>query len=91
MAKNLTTGGAVVIATAARAILVTVNSALTGTIAVTTAGSVPDSTSAQTIATITNPTVGNAFRYGGLSKQGAISVNPSTTCDVTVTILNRDL
>lgn len=91
MAKNLTTGGAVVVATAAKGVQVTVNAALTGTIAVTTAGSVPDGTASQTIATITNPTVGNSFRYGGLSKQGAISVNPSTTCDITVTILNRDL
>lgn len=89
MAKNITGSGATIVASNASAIHITVNAALTGTITVTAAGSTQYGTASQTIATITNPTVGNAYRYGGLTTQGAISVNPSTTCDITVSILDH--
>lgn len=89
MAKNITGSGATVVAAHAGAVLIQVNAALTGTIAVTTAGSTQYGTGAQTIATITNPTVGNIFKYGGLAQQGAVSVNPSTSCDISVTVLSR--
>lgn len=89
MAKNLTGSGAVVVAADAGAILIQNNKALTGTITVTIAASAQYGTGAVTIATITDPTVGSVFRYGGLAHQGAISVNPSTTCDITVTVLSR--
>lgn len=78
-------------ATAAKGILIQVNAALTGSIVVSVAGSTQYGTAAQTIATITNPAVGNQYRYGGLFQQGAVSVNPSTTCDITVSILNSNL
>lgn len=89
MAKNITASGAQTIASSAGAILLQVNAALTGTITITAAGSTQYGTSSQTIATITNPTVGSVYRYGGLTNQGAIVINPSTTCDVTVTVLSR--
>lgn len=75
----LTTGGAVTVATKAYGIHIQVNAALTGTITVT------DTT--VTMAIITNPTVGSAFRYYGFG--GQIQVNPSTTCDVTVSVLSH--
>lgn len=89
MAKNITASGPAVVAAHAGAMLIQNNKALTGTITITTAGSTQYGTSAQTIATITDPAVGNAFRYGGLAQQGAVSVNPSATCDISVTILSR--
>lgn len=89
MAKNITASGAQVIASNAGAIYIQVNAALTGTITVTAAGSTQYGTSSQTIATITNPTVGTFYKYGGLHAQGAVSINPSTTCDITVTVLSR--
>jgi hypothetical protein len=60
-------------------ILVQVNAALTGTI------TVADGRGTQAV--ITNPTVGNIFRYYGL--QGAVTATASTTCDVTVSNLSR--
>lgn len=89
MAKNITASGATVIAAQAGAIYIQVNSALTGTIIVTAAGSNQYGTASQTIATINNPSVGSFYKYGGLHGQGAISVNPSATCDITVTVLSR--
>lgn len=89
MAKNITSSGAVTIAASAGAILIQNNKALTGNIVVSVAGSTQYGTPAATIATITDPAVGNIFKYGGLAQQGAISVNPSATCDVTVTVLSR--
>lgn len=59
-------------------ILITVNAALTGTITVADAG--------VTKAVITNPAVGNAFRYYGFA--GAVTVTASATCDVSVSVLN---
>lgn len=81
MALNITTSAATTIAAQAGAIIIQVNAALTGTIGITVGG--------VTIATITNPTVGNIFKYGGLAKQGAVVVTASTTCDITVTVLSR--
>lgn len=89
MALNITSSGAVVVATNANAMLIQVNAAFTGTIAVTTAASTQYGTSAATLATITNPTVGSEFRYGGLANQGAISVNPNGSCDITVSIIKN--
>jgi hypothetical protein len=78
LAKNFTASGSVTVADAAASLLVQVNKALTGNIIVAAGGT--------TIATITDPTVGTSYRYGGLRGQGAITVNPSTTCDITVTV-----
>lgn len=89
MAKNLTTSAATVVASNAQALFIQVNAALTGTITITAAGSTQYGTGSSTIATITNPTVGNVFRYGGLAQVGAITVTPSTTCDITVTMLDH--
>lgn len=68
-------------------IVITVNAALTGTITTTTGGSTQYGTAAGTIGVITNPAVGNQFRYGGLRTQGAITVTPSTACDITVSLI----
>jgi hypothetical protein len=79
MAKNILTAASFTIADSARAIFIQVNAALTGNIIVADGGG--------TIATITNPTVGSTFQYGGL--KGAVTVTPSTTCDITVTVTNQ--
>jgi hypothetical protein len=59
-------------------VLIQVNAALTGTIKVI------DGTSGTTanVATITNPGVGNLFRYRDFTS--GVRVIASTTCDVTV-------
>lgn len=88
MATNITASGATNIGKA-RAILIQVNKALTGTIAITTAGDTNYGTSSGTVATITNPAVGDEYRYGGLHTQGNVSVNPSGTTDITVTKVNN--
>lgn len=88
MALNITTGTATPVGVVA-AIIVQVNAALTGNFTVTTAGSTQYGTSSSTVATVTNPTVGSLYKYGGLSKQGIVSVTPSTTCDITVTVTDR--
>jgi hypothetical protein len=58
---------------------VQVNAALTGTITLAdetaTAGT-------PAVAVITNPTVGSQYEVWGI--QNGLSVNPSTTCDITV-------
>lgn len=84
MAQNITASGAQSIGLA-DAILVQFGAALTGNVVITTAGSSQYGTNSATIDTITNPTVGQQYRYGGLRNQGALSINPSTTCDLTVT------
>lgn len=89
MAQNITASGSTTVASSANAILIQVNKALTGTITVAVGGSTQYGTSSATIATITNPAVGDVYRYGGLQNQGAVTVNPSATCDITVTILDR--
>lgn len=73
----------------ARAIFVQFNQALTGTMTVTNAGSTQYGTASGTVAVITNPTVGQPYRYGGLFGQGDISLALSATCDITVTKVNN--
>lgn len=81
MALNITSSGAADVAAQADAILIQVNKALIGNI-VCQAGGV-------TFATITDPGVGSQYRYGGLHGNGKITVNPSTTTDITVTVTSR--
>lgn len=75
----ITASGSQSIATSAYGILIQVNAALTGSITVAD-GDV-------TKAVITDPTVGSQFRYFGFN--GAITVNPNATCDITVSVLNH--
>lgn len=88
MSVNITGSGATSIGLA-RAIRITVNLGYTGTLTVTAAGSTQYGTAAQTIAIITNPVTGQVYPYGGLHGQGAISINPSTTTDISVTKVNK--
>lgn len=81
--KYITASGSQTIASAANGILVQTNTALTGTITLAAGGTV--------FAIITNPLAGNVFRYNGLRGQGAITINPSGTTDLTVSFLNREL
>lgn len=77
MVLNLTASGvANITAVRVRRLLIQVNAALTGTITVIAGG--------VTIATITNPTVGSFFQY--LNPAGPITVNPSATCDISVSV-----
>ncbi len=87
MALNITASGAVQVAGSTDGIQIQVNKTLSGTITVTTAGSTQTGTSSSTVATITNPTVGDSYRYSGLRNQGIVSVNPSGTTDITVSQL----
>lgn len=73
----ITTGTTVTVADGGYGIFIQNNAALTGTITVKDAG--------VTKAIITNPTVGSSYKYLGFS--GAISVVTSTTCDVTISVL----
>lgn len=73
----ITASGSQNVAKMPRRLRITVNTALTGTITVTDAG--------VTIAVITNPAVGNAFTYSG-KFAGQVAVNPSATCDITVSV-----
>lgn len=79
----ITASGSATVAAAANGLLIQVNKALTGTITLAAGDT--------TFAIITNPTVGNQFRYNGLRNQGAITVNPSATTDITVSFLNREV
>lgn len=81
MPQYITSSGSSTIAAQADAMLIQVNSALTGTITCQANGT--------TFAIITNPAVGSVFRYGGLHGQGPITINPSATCDISVTLLQR--
>lgn len=69
-----TSGSKTVSADRVRKLLIQVNAALTGNIIVTAGG--------VTIATITNPTVGSQYLF--MNPAGPITVNPSTTCDISV-------
>lgn len=60
-------------------LFIQVNAALTGTITVT------DATG--TLAVITNPGVGNGFRYFGVT--GIPTIVTSATCDITVSYLSN--
>jgi hypothetical protein len=73
--KYVTAASAATISAAgAKKLLITVNTALTGTITV--------ADSSGTIAVITNPTVGSFYQYWDLT--GPVTVTPSATCDITV-------
>lgn len=79
----ITASGSQTVAQAANGLLIQVNAALTGSITLAAGGT--------TFAVITNPTVGTQYRYNGLRNAGAITVNPSATCNITVSFLNRDV
>lgn len=63
---------------ALRGLLIQVNAALTGTL------TVKDGTT--TVAVITNPLVGQQYRYYGFA--GICTVTPSATCDATASALS---
>lgn len=79
MAKNITASGATIVANDCERMRITVNNGFTGTLAVSTANG-------GTVATVLNPATGQTYNYGGLTMQGAVTVNPSATCDLSVTI-----
>lgn len=81
--KYITSSGLQTLTTAANGLVVQCNIALTGTLTLAAGG--------VTFAIITNPLVGSQFRYNGLRGQGAITINPSATCDVTVSFLNKEI
>lgn len=64
-----------------RRVLITVNAALTGTITVSDENG---TSGTPIVAVITNPTVGSQYEYWGF--QTGVYVNPSTTCDITVSL-----
>lgn len=78
----LTTGAKTI--TAANGLLVQVNAALTGTLTLSSAVG-------GTFAIITNPVVGSQYRYNGLRGQGVITITSNATCDVTISLLNREV
>ncbi len=79
MALHITAASATDVAADADGVLITNNIDLTGTVTVANASA--------TIAVITNPQAGGMFRYGGMRGGGKVTVTPSATCDITVTIL----
>lgn len=81
--KYITSSGSTTVATAADGLLIQINKTATGTITLQAGGT--------TFAVIDTPLVGQQFRYNGLRGQGAITVNPSGTTDITVSFLNRDV
>lgn len=89
MSTHITTQGATDIGPA-RAILLQFNSSITATVTIATAGSTQYGTSSGTVAIITNPTLGQPYRYGGLMTQGDITISLSgTSGDFTVTKVNQ--
>lgn len=76
MALHITASGAVTVAPACNRLLIQVNKALTGTITVIS--------NSVTIAVITDPTVGSQYEYWKL--QDPVTVNPSATTDITVSV-----
>lgn len=81
--KYITASGSQALGTSVNGLLIQVNTALTGTLTLAAGGT--------TFAVITNPLAGDQFRYNGLRNQGAVTINPSATCDVTVSYLNREV
>lgn len=86
MAIHITTG-TVTVATATDGIRITVNLGFTGTITVAALGSTQYGTPAQTLGIITNPVTGQNYTYRNLRTQGAITVAPNTTTDLSVDLL----
>lgn len=85
----ITASGSTTVAAAANGLLIQVNKkmATTDTITLQAGG-----TTFAVIGDATNGVASGAqYRYNGLRNQGAITVNPSTTCDITVSFLNRDI
>lgn len=80
MALNILTAAPILIPPCG-AIFIQINAALTGTIIVTAGGIVQG--------TITNPLVGNTYRYGNLNLLTPIVVTPSAVCDISVTVMSR--
>ncbi len=87
MAQNITASGSTTVATATDGIEIKVNLGYTGSLVVAVAGSTQYGTPAATLGTITNPVTGQTYTYRGLRTQGAVTVNPSTTTDLTVNML----
>lgn len=83
--KYITSSGSQTVAAAANGLLIQINKALTTETITLAAGGA-------TFAVITGAVAaGQQFRYNGLRNQGAITVNPSATVDITVSFLNRDV
>lgn len=84
MNTRITASGAATIAFKPRRTRISVNAALTGTITVTEdVPATPTRAAAtDTIAVLTNPGVGTVLEL--TQSQGTLKVNPSTTCDITV-------
>lgn len=76
MALHITASGAVTAAPACNRLLIQVNKALTGTITV--------QDNSADLAVITNPAVGDRYEYWRLD--GPVTVNPSGTTDITVSV-----
>lgn len=87
MAKNITASGSQTVATAADGVEIIVNLGYTGSLVVAVAGSTQYGTPAATLGTITDPVKGQKYTYRNLRTQGAVTVNPSTTTDLTVNML----
>ena len=81
--KYITTAAAHTIAAGADGLLVQNNLTLSGTITLAAGGT--------TFAVITDPQVGQQYRYNGLRGKGAIVVTPSDACNITVSFLNRQV
>lgn len=81
MPQYITSSGSTPIASQADAMLIQVNTTLAGTITCQANG--------VTFAIINNPSGGSEFRYGGLHGQGPITINPSASCDISVTLLQK--
>lgn len=83
--KYITSSGSQTIASGADGLLVQVNLGSADATITLAAGGV-------TFAIITGPYLaGDQFRYNGLRGMGAITINPSTTTNVTVSFLNRQV
>lgn len=81
--KYITTASTHTIAKGADGLLVQNNLTLSGTITLAVGGA--------TFAVITDPQVGEQYRYNGLRGQGAITVVPSDACNITISFLNRQV
>lgn len=86
MSVHITTG-TVTVANAADGIRITVNLGYTGSLTVATLGSTQYGTAATTLGIVTNPVTGQEYTYRNLRTQGAITVAPSTTTDLSVDLL----
>lgn len=88
MALNIT-GAATTNIGLAKAILLQVNQATTGTITIATLGSTQYGTPAQTIGIIPVSATAGPYRYGGLHGQGQVTITNSGTENMTVTKTNK--